>query len=301
VWQPVQFPAPTFKNLPGFPESVKQSEVTTTPPPDAIATTPSDTTIVSGSDPGRDDGQLPKPVFLKISLKLPLENLIMDDTTVNWPISEDMSDEFRKIATTHQVQPLAVYKNDQYVDPVRVNGAMKNALVEVHFCLRHYQIQEKGTGRAVDSFSAIVQQIVILKEGVPKPMNAYKRKNVLDGPYKPKPFKSTSDSLAQSSKSSIAANTNAVASSSTTTPSLKNGQTVIDFAVQQKDRHNSLPANDETADGLAARDDPHSSLPADNGTGDGAAANATTVSTEQSDIKGKGRAQTVRSKQKKTV
>jgi hypothetical protein len=113
----------------------------------------------------------------------------MDNTTANWPIPDDMKKEFESLSITHQVQPLAAFKNDLYIEPNDVNSAMKNALVEVHFCLRHYRIKDKANGRLVDSFVGIVQQIVILKDGVPKPPNAYKRKNVLEGPYKPKPFR----------------------------------------------------------------------------------------------------------------
>jgi hypothetical protein len=55
--QPVSLPDRTFKNLPGFPETIKQHEVTTTPPPDALVDTPSDKTltsdVISKNDPDR--------------------------------------------------------------------------------------------------------------------------------------------------------------------------------------------------------------------------------------------------------
>jgi hypothetical protein len=89
--------------------------------------------------------------------------------------------------------PLPVYKGDSYIDPARVNAAIKGALVEVHFCLRHYRIKEKGGNRTIDSFSGLLQQIIILKDGVPKTDSGYyKRKNLLDGPYRPKPFQNSS-------------------------------------------------------------------------------------------------------------
>ena len=45
--QLILLPEHTFKNLPGFPETIKQHEVTTTPPPDALVDTPSDKTLTS--------------------------------------------------------------------------------------------------------------------------------------------------------------------------------------------------------------------------------------------------------------
>jgi hypothetical protein len=57
---------------------------------------------------------------------------------------------------------------------------MKGALVEVHFELRHFRIQKKK----VDSFNATVQQVLILKPGVARPVSAFKRWNVEEGPMK---------------------------------------------------------------------------------------------------------------------
>jgi hypothetical protein len=39
-----------------------------------------------------------------------------------------------------------------------------------------------------DSFTEQVQRIIILKDGIPKADNIYKRKNLLDGPFWPKLF-----------------------------------------------------------------------------------------------------------------
>jgi hypothetical protein len=114
----------------------------------------------------------------------------LDDITANWPVPDDMTKHYRNIMATHMAQPLPVYKDGAYVQPLHVNAALKNALVEVHFSLHHYRIKDKTADRLVDSFNGIVQQIIILKEGVPKPINPYKRKNLLDGPYRPRPFES---------------------------------------------------------------------------------------------------------------
>jgi hypothetical protein len=207
------------------------------------------------------------------------EELKMDETTENWPTPEEMADDFRNTSATHRVQTLPVFHNEQFVDPVRVNSALKNALVEVHFCLRHYRIQEKGAGRAVDSFSAIVQQIVILKEGVPKPMNPYKRKNVLDGPYKPKPFRSVSNSQVRVPEPTGVVQSNAVASSSKIPPSVKDMQTILDFPARTNDHDVSPCFEDESID-----TNKDVSVP----------------SSELSDAKGKQKASPGRPKKKKT-
>ena len=60
---------------------------------------------------------------------------------------------------------------------------MRESLVEVHFQTRHYQI---GLGmEATDSFPSTFQQVVVLKRALPKNVSVYKRKNVLEGPYRP--------------------------------------------------------------------------------------------------------------------
>jgi hypothetical protein len=118
---------------------------------------------------------------------------IVDETTANWPIPPDMSDDMCNLMHTHMALPLPVYKGNSYIDPVRVNAAIKGALVKVHFCLHHYRIKQKEGNRSIDWFAGIVQQIVILKDGVPKTDSSYyKHKNLLDGPYRLKPFDSPS-------------------------------------------------------------------------------------------------------------
>jgi hypothetical protein len=62
---------------------------------------------------------------------------------------------------------------------------MRGALVEVHFRLQHFHIGSGGD--AVDSFSGIFEQVVVLKLAVPKPTSVYKRKQLEDGPYRPRP------------------------------------------------------------------------------------------------------------------
>lgn len=73
----------------------------------------------------------------------------------------------------------------KFVEPADVPSALENALVEVHFSISHYRIGKDAT--SIDSFSAIVQQVLILKTGVPKKSSPYKRKNFREGPVRIKP------------------------------------------------------------------------------------------------------------------
>lgn len=92
------------------------------------------------------------------------------------------------LMNTHRVQPLAVYKDDQYVHPTTLNATLKYALVELHFTLKHFCIRKKET-KPLDSFTGRIEQIIILKPGEPRSTGTYKRKNLLEGPVRPKPFK----------------------------------------------------------------------------------------------------------------
>jgi hypothetical protein len=136
----------------------------------------------------------------------------MDATTANWPVPDDMKEDLEAIMGSHKVQPLPVYKDDKYVTPTEVNATLPNALVEVHFRLRHYKIFRKGAEKCIDSFSGLIEQIVVLKPGSPRPLTGYKRKNLLDGPFRPKPY------VAHSAKSNVqvTAPENAIAGPSNT-------------------------------------------------------------------------------------
>ncbi|KIM74272.1 hypothetical protein PILCRDRAFT_14533 [Piloderma croceum F 1598] len=79
-------------------------------------------------------------------------------------------------------------------------------------------------------------------------MNPYKRKNVLDGSYKPKPFKSTSNLPVKISKPTGAVQNNAVASSSKIPPSITNAQTILDFPARTDDHDISSCLEDEPID-----------------------------------------------------
>jgi hypothetical protein len=103
----------------------------------------------------------------------------------NWPVTDNARSEFEDLKATHRVRPLPVYMAQTFVEAADVKAAMNNALVEVHFCLKHYRIGKDAD--RFDSFSGTVEQVIILRRGVFLPSSAYKRKNVRDGPFVPKP------------------------------------------------------------------------------------------------------------------
>lgn len=61
-----------------------------------------------------------------------------------------------------------------------MHDMLKGAIVKVQFELHHFRIQKKK----VDLYNAKVQQIFVLKLGIPCPRSAFKQWNVKDGPMK---------------------------------------------------------------------------------------------------------------------
>jgi hypothetical protein len=80
---------------------------------------------------------------------------------------------------------------------------MTNALIEVHFSMRHYRINKDS--ESFDFFVAYIEQIVILTSGQPSARDAYKRKNLRDGPYHPasSPSVTTGSRTAPSTSSAV--------------------------------------------------------------------------------------------------
>jgi hypothetical protein len=76
---------------------------------------------------------------------------------------------------------LRAYLDGHFIEPNDVNGILANALVEVHFSLKHYRIQREAD-KGFDSFTANIEQINVLKRGAPKAPNPYKRHNPRIGP-----------------------------------------------------------------------------------------------------------------------
>jgi hypothetical protein len=54
-----------------------------------------------------------------------------------------------------------VYRDNVFVEPVNVNEALTDAMVEVYFMIRHFYIREKK----FDTFQADIQQTEIVKLG----------------------------------------------------------------------------------------------------------------------------------------
>lgn len=138
----------------------------------------------------------------------------MDETTANWPVPDDMKDQLMSIMATHQASPIPVYNKQTYVGPTAINTAIRNALVEVHFTLKHYHIQRKDGSKPLDSFNGHIEQVVILKAGTPPAVSGYKRKNLLDGPYRPKAFEPAVEVTAARAPTSLISEVEPVASTS---------------------------------------------------------------------------------------
>jgi hypothetical protein len=107
----------------------------------------------------------------------------IDEETNEWPVPSEFQEELDDIKETYQATPLKVYIGNKFVEPLDVCAALSNALVEMHFTIQHYRIAKES---AFDSFSAVIQQILVLKPGVSKNASPYKRKNFRDGPVKVK-------------------------------------------------------------------------------------------------------------------
>jgi len=176
-------------NFSGCAGTVYLSDITTTPPPDALSSDKSDSTI---SDPN-DHGEGIQLIIWAASRACLTKILLavgdgVDSLTANWPVPDDMKKELHVLVGTHRMRPLAVYKDDQYVHPTALNAALKYALVEVHFTLKHFCIRKKDA-KPLDSFTGHIEQVIILKSGEARLTGGYKRKNLLEGPVRPKPFK----------------------------------------------------------------------------------------------------------------
>ena len=109
----------------------------------------------------------------------------MNKETSSWPVPVGFEHFLKDVQYTHYVNPIRLYdENNQFVKPTNANAILRDALVEVHFTIKHYTIG-KATN-AFDWFNAIFQQIIVLKSAPPKLPSPYKRKNIHDGPFRPK-------------------------------------------------------------------------------------------------------------------
>lgn len=106
---------------------------------------------------------------------------VIDEETEKWPVPRDFLDDLEAIKTTYMANPLKVYMGDQFIEPLDVTKSLDGALVEVHFTVQQYRITQRNP--IVHSYSAMVQQVLILKKPVVK-SSPYKRKNYRVGPIK---------------------------------------------------------------------------------------------------------------------
>jgi len=121
----------------------------------------------------------------------------VDDETENWPVPNNFQPALCSVKHTHCVQPLRVYVDNKFIEPAEVNHILANALAEVHFSLKHYHIQRPGEN-AFDSFTANIEQINVLKSGVPRARTAYKHDNPRTGPIIAKRIRLTTKDNEQS-------------------------------------------------------------------------------------------------------
>lgn len=77
-----------------------------------------------------------------------------------------------------EAHPLHVFVGNRFIEVGDVNDVICGALVEIHCELHHYHIHADNR----DSYNGIIQQILVLQPGKPRALNAYKRKNVREGP-----------------------------------------------------------------------------------------------------------------------
>ena len=123
----------------------------------------------------------------------------VDEETEHWPIATEHRKFLDNIKYDYRIQPLPVYaEDDTYIQPKDVVNRMRDSLVEVHFRIKHYRIGRDAS--SFDSFSGVIEQVVILKPGIPKRSSPYSkhRANIENGLYKPKPSVPANHMLAQS-------------------------------------------------------------------------------------------------------
>ncbi|KAH8976894.1 hypothetical protein EDB92DRAFT_2120527 [Lactarius akahatsu] len=127
----------------------------------------------------------------------------VDSDTEHWPVPEELRAQLDGIKHRYRVAPLHVFKsNGQFVEPLDVNDALEESLVEIRFELRHYSFTSKNE----HSFNASIEQIVILRPGVARPASSYKRKDYRVGPVglRPKTARAPTSTPAEVGGSQIA-------------------------------------------------------------------------------------------------
>jgi len=93
----------------------------------------------------------------------------MDEETHNWPIPDQFVTEFNMLKYSYQATPLPLFHDRHLVEPSMANEVMNGAIVEAHFRIHQWHIQQ------FDSFQATVEGIVILRPVPRHHTSAYKR------------------------------------------------------------------------------------------------------------------------------
>ncbi|KAK0469423.1 uncharacterized protein EV420DRAFT_1659747 [Desarmillaria tabescens] len=117
----------------------------------------------------------------------PLEpgTTVLDSLIQRWSVDPEHQEALNALKTGFRVTPLRVFDIDD--NPVRAEnmvGLLKGALAEVHFSIRHWNIQRAGQVPQ-QSFSCTINQICVLKRAPPPPPSPYKGSS---RPYRPVPI-----------------------------------------------------------------------------------------------------------------
>lgn len=89
------------------------------------------------------------------------DSLNINTETDNWPVPNEFKGEFDTMKTSYMVNPLKVYVGNKFIEPQEVTSVLDGALVEVHFTVKQYWIN--SCTPVINSFSALVQQVIVLK------------------------------------------------------------------------------------------------------------------------------------------
>ncbi|KAJ2912090.1 hypothetical protein MD484_g8324, partial [Candolleomyces efflorescens] len=104
------------------------------------------------------------PLFSARTTEFDPNNL--NDTTVNYPIGDDLKDLLRTAASTHSINPLPFY--NEFGHPMRPNFLehhLMGAVVEVWFSFHHYAMGPQGKPPTSDTFVGRVEQLRVLARG----------------------------------------------------------------------------------------------------------------------------------------
>ncbi|KAF7972408.1 hypothetical protein HWV62_18066 [Athelia sp. TMB] len=134
---------------------------------------------------------------------------LLDETTRAYSkyMTGALQKKYHDLMRNYAVTPLRVFKSGVYVKPDAVQALLQNALVEVHYTLKHFAFKNL-TSSAYDTFTATLQQVIWLKAGTRRQLDGgyNKRRNPSDGPTQAplinKAFKSVAGSSASKSPAS---------------------------------------------------------------------------------------------------